>query len=81
MYKVIEAFADMQDYNHIYHVGDVYPREGFLVSDERLKELSSKKNRLRTPVIELVAEEKIEEKVEKEVEVKKSKKKSEAKDK
>lgn len=76
MYKVIESFADAQDYNHVYHVGDEYPREGFLVSDARIEELASKKNRLRTPLIKLVEEKKKEVKKE---EVK-SKKKAEDKD-
>ena len=58
MYKVIESFADAQDYNHVYHVGDEYPREGFLVSDARIEELASKKNRLRTPLIKLMEEKK-----------------------
>lgn len=57
MYKVIEKFADLQDYNHIYEVGDVYPREGKLVSSKRLAELASNKNRLRTPLIVEIPEE------------------------
>lgn len=58
MYKVIEKFADAKDYGHIYEVGDIYPREGRVESPERIEELSSKKNRLKTPLIELVSESK-----------------------
>lgn len=51
MYKVIERFADLQDYNHLYEVGDTYPREGMLPLPERVEELASNKNRLRIPLI------------------------------
>lgn len=56
MYKVIETFADLQDYNYVYNKGDTYPREGYAPSLERIEELSSNKNRLRTPLIEEIPE-------------------------
>ena len=45
MYVVIEAFADALDNQHIYNVGDEYPRAGVTVSEERLEELASNRNR------------------------------------
>lgn len=54
MYKVIETFADLQDYNFLYNVGDTYPRMGMLPTPERIAELASNENRLRTPLIEEV---------------------------
>ena len=55
-YKVIHYFEDLQDFSHPYKVGDVFPRLGLTVSDERLKELSSKHNRQGKPLIEKVEE-------------------------
>lgn len=54
MYKVISYFTDLQDFNHPYKVGDVFPRLGMNVSEARLKELSSSNNRRKKPLIELV---------------------------
>lgn len=51
MYKVIQTFADLTDFEYIYKVGDVYPRDGYTPSKERIEELSSSKNRLKTPLI------------------------------
>lgn len=45
MSKVIIAFADLQDDGHIYNVGDEYPRAGVTVSEERLEQLASNRNR------------------------------------
>lgn len=56
MYKVIVKFADAQDFHNIYEVDDVYPREGYTPSPERIEELMSNKNRLRTPLIVEVKE-------------------------
>lgn len=50
-YKVIHAFTDLQDFNHIYRVGDIFPRSGMKVSDERLSELSSNKNKQKKALI------------------------------
>lgn len=58
-YKVIHYFEDLQDFSHPYKVGDVFPRLGMNVSQARLNELSSNKNRQGKPLIKLV-EEKIE---------------------
>ena len=41
-YKVIEYFTDLQDNDHEYNVGDLFPRDGKEVSEERLTELSTK---------------------------------------
>nr|DAG28527.1 MAG TPA: hypothetical protein [Caudoviricetes sp.] len=57
MYKVIKYFTDLQDNNFIYNVGDTYPRKGFEVLPSRIKELSGKKNKQGTPLIEKVSEE------------------------
>lgn len=56
MYKVINYFTDLQDSNHPYKVGDVFPRLGMNVSEARLKELSTANNRQKKPLIELVEE-------------------------
>lgn len=50
-YKVTRFFYDLQDSDHLYNVGDSYPRKGLAVSDKRIEELMSGKNRLRVPVI------------------------------
>lgn len=56
MYKVIKLFADLEDKNHVYNPGDVYPREGLKVTDERIKELSGSENKRGEPLIELIEE-------------------------
>lgn len=56
MYKVIKYFTDLQDNEHPYEVGDVYPREGLTVSAERIAELAGSRNKQRTPLIEEVPE-------------------------
>ncbi|HEI9392212.1 Rho termination factor N-terminal domain-containing protein [Staphylococcus aureus] len=56
MYKVIEYFTDSQDNEYEYHVGDIFPRDGFEVSDERLTELSTTNNRRGIVAIERVDE-------------------------
>lgn len=74
-YKVIHFFTDLQDYNHPYNVGDIFPRNGLKVSEERLKELSSNKNKQNKPLIKLIEEKKanvVENKVEPKVEPKKA---------
>lgn len=52
MFTVIKQFEDLQDYRHLYCVGDKFPRAGMKVSSERIKELSSTANRQGTPLIE-----------------------------
>ena len=62
---MIKHFHDLQDATktkngeiyHEYNVGDEYPRKGFKVSDERLKELAGKENKQGTPLIVEVKEE------------------------
>lgn len=54
MYKVIKFFADLQDNNHLYDVGDTFPREGLSVTDKRIAELSGNENKQGQPLIELV---------------------------
>ena len=56
MYKVIKFFVDLQDNNRAYGEGDFYPREGLVVSDERIAELAGNDNKQGQPLIELVAD-------------------------
>lgn len=58
MYKVIKLFADLQDNNHVYNVGDEYPRKGLKVTDERVAELAGSNNKQGCPLIELIKEDK-----------------------
>jgi hypothetical protein len=53
-YKVIHYFEDLHDNSYPYNVGDVFPRNGLTVSNERLQELSSRENRQRIPLIKAV---------------------------
>lgn len=64
-YKAIEFFTDLQDNNHAYEVGDVFPRVGLTVTAERIAELSGSGNLQKKPLIAIVAEAAKEEKVEK----------------
>ena len=56
-YKVIHYFTDLQDFNHPYNVGDIFPRIGMNVTENRLKELSSNKNKQGKPLIEKIDDE------------------------
>ena len=56
MYKVIRYFEDIQDEMHPYNIGDIFPRDGMSVSNDRLAELSTERNLQRTPLIEFVSE-------------------------
>ena len=56
MYRVIKYFTDLQDNNHEYNVGDVFPHNKKKVSASRIKELSTDKNRRGVPLIEKVEE-------------------------
>lgn len=51
MYTVIKRFTDLQDNGYKYAVGDTYPREGYEPTVERINELSSDKNKQKTPLI------------------------------
>lgn len=55
-YTVLEYFKDISDNCHEYSSGDIYPRDGLTVSEDRLAELSSDRNRRKRPVIAAVAE-------------------------
>lgn len=55
-YKVIHFFTDLQDFNHAYRVGDVFPRQGMKVSEERIAELLGNKNKQGKPLIALEKE-------------------------
>lgn len=57
MYKVIHFFTDLQDKNHPYNVGDIFPHDGLKVSEARLIELSGSNNKQHKPLIKLVEEE------------------------
>ncbi len=57
MYKALTYFTDLQDNNYPYNEGDIFPRDGLIVSEARLKELSSTNNRRRIKLIEIVEEE------------------------
>lgn len=50
-YKVIYRFMDLQDFNHLYQVGDKYPRHGAVTSQARIKELASTNNKIGKPLI------------------------------
>lgn len=56
-YKVIHRFTDLQDNNYPYDEGDIFPRQGFKVSEDRIKELASENNKRRMKLIELVDDE------------------------
>lgn len=56
MYRVIKYFTDLQDNNHEYNVGDIYPHNKKKVSASRIKELATDKNRRGVPLIEKVQE-------------------------
>lgn len=58
MYRVIAFFTDLQDNGHAYNPGDEFPRKGVKVSDERIAELASDKNRQHKPLIQSVEEKK-----------------------
>lgn len=54
MYEVIHYFTDLQDNEFPYNPGDVFPREGMEVSEERLAELSGSNNKQHKPLIKKV---------------------------
>lgn len=58
MYKVISRFTDLQDSDYAYHEGDTYPRDGLEVTEDRLRELSTDRNRQGKPLIEKVVQRK-----------------------
>ncbi|CAC6163564.1 Rho termination factor domain-containing protein [Staphylococcus aureus] len=60
MYKVVEYFEDAQDNRYPYHEGDIYPRDGLEVSEERFTELSTTNNRRNLIAIKLVEDKQLE---------------------
>jgi len=56
MYKCIIFFKDLHDKSFEYRPGDIFPRSGLKVSQERIEELSTDKNRRGKPLIEKVEE-------------------------
>ena len=54
MFIVINAFLDLQDAEHLYEVGDAYPREGIEPSEERINELLGSDNLQGQPMIKAV---------------------------
>ena len=57
MYEVIHYFTDLQDNEYPYNVGDIFPRNGLTVSEERLKELSGSSNRQHKSLIKFIEDE------------------------
>ena len=51
IYRAVEFFTDLQDKNHAYKVGDVYPRKGLVVDNKRIYELLGSDNKQHRPVI------------------------------
>lgn len=56
MFTVIAEFYDLQDNKHRYIVGDKFPHDGLIVTDERLKYLASDANKNGYPVIKEIKE-------------------------
>ena len=40
-YKVINRFRDLQDNGYVYNVDDVYPRDGYTPTADRINELAT----------------------------------------
>lgn len=59
MYEVIHFFTDLQDFDHPYHVGEIYPRDGLKVTSDRLEELSTNKNRQGKALIRIMKDKSI----------------------
>ena len=55
-FKVIRFFTDLQDNDHPYNVGDIFPREGVEVTAERAAELAGRFNAQKMPLIVAVKE-------------------------
>ena len=58
MYKVIKSFFDLDDKNYEYKEGQIFPRKGAKVSEDRIEELLSGHNKLKKPLIKEVKEQK-----------------------
>ena len=55
-FLVIAPFVDLEDGHHMYLKGDIYPRAGLNVSEERIMQLLSTQNKARKSFLERVAE-------------------------
>lgn len=55
-YEVIKYFTDLQDNDYEYNVGNIFPRDGLRVTDERLRELSTDENRQQVALIKPISE-------------------------
>ena len=55
-YRAIVYFEDLQNNRQPYNVGDVFPKNGYSVSENRIKELLGSNNKQKRPVIEEVEE-------------------------
>lgn len=53
-YRVIKDFTDLKDDNHVYLVGDSFPRKGTKVGNARILELSTEANKRGEALIEAV---------------------------
>lgn len=53
---VYDIWKDQKDNDHIYKKGESYPREGLTPTKARIKELSSKKNKIGEVLIKKVEE-------------------------
>lgn len=54
-YRVIDFFVDLYDGNHIYNIGDEYPRSGGKQPSKiRIASLLSDRNKQSRPLIEIV---------------------------
>lgn len=53
-YRVIKDFTDLKDDNHVYLVGDSFPRKGAKVDNARYLELSTDANKRGEALIEAV---------------------------
>ena len=51
MFKVVKRFYDLKDNNHAYYEGDIFPHNKVKVSEKRIAELSSNKNKMGVPLI------------------------------
>lgn len=51
IYKVIKYFTDAHDNSHPYSVGDIFPRAGVKVTEERIAILAGYDNRHGVPLI------------------------------
>jgi hypothetical protein len=51
MFKVVKRFYDLKDNNHAYYKGDIFPHNKVKVSEKRIAELSSNKNKMGVPLI------------------------------